>query len=288
MTLSIACLSLIVPSSASAFCRTTTAPAPPSNGDACVAAGAPLFHRSQCLPYQLTAAESAVVPNAVLAETLARAFQTWTKPNALCVPGIRAVELGASNQSTIAGHQVSGPNQNLVGFPATWAHAGSADTLAFPTLTFNATTGEILDVDLELNRSVAWSFADEPAGDRIDLQSVLTHAVGHMLGLAHSSVPTSAMYPTYAAGSTTPRTLDADDEAAICAVYPNRDQRLAASGLVASTGCNLTTGDPNGSCSDPDITHGCASAARGTRTGSSLGIGIVAALALLGMRRRRR
>ena len=60
-----------------------------------------------------------------------------------------------------------------------------------------------------------------------DLPSILTHEVGHFLGMAHSTEPCTVggddcptMNPFYTTGSDAYRSLEADDVAGICAVYP--------------------------------------------------------------------
>ena len=75
---------VLAPTTASAFCRTTTV-APPADfdpstagGDGCFAQGVPLYHQSQCVPYHLLAQESAVLPRAALSNAFAKAFGAWT------------------------------------------------------------------------------------------------------------------------------------------------------------------------------------------------------------------
>jgi len=262
-----AALTLLAPLRAGAFCRTTTTTPPPDHGSvdgswessACWTEGLPLYHPSQCVPYQLLAKESPIIPNAILSDRLGRAFATWTAPNATCTPGISGIELAPAADDTIAGYAVGQSNRNLVGVLPTWPYAGGSDTLALTTVTFRPNTGEMLDVDLEVNGAVSWAF-DAPASDQYDLEAVLTHEVGHMLGLAHSPVVDATMHPTYTPGAIEMRTLTPDDEEGICTVYPNRAQRLAGSGLVPSTVCNLGPGGGTDGCGSPDITHGCAAA----------------------------
>ena len=294
-----AALALLAPTRADAFCRTTTTPPPPDHGSvdgswesmsACWTEGLPLYPPSQCLPYQLLANESPIIPNAILSDRLGRAFATWTAPNPTCTPGISGIELAPAAETQIVDYTMGQPNRNLVGVAPTWTHVGGADTLSLATLTFRANTGEVLDVDLEVNGTVPWAF-DAPEAHQYDLEAVLTHEVGHMLGLAHSPVLDATMNPTYTPGSVEQRTLTSDDEAGICTVYPSRAERLAGSGLVPSTACNLAPGGPAG-CGDPVITHGCATSPLPSRT-STQGLGIVLTLTLTllataGVVRRRR
>ncbi len=281
---------LFVVGDAAAFCRTTTVAVPPDHNpvDGCFLQGVPLYHPSSCLPYRLQNKESAKLPNAQISDKLARAFAAWTAPNPVCTPGIAAIELAPVDDELIANYVQGQRGHNIVGVPATWPHTGGGETLALATLTFNADSGEIYDVDLEINPNPAWSFTETPPAEGFDLESALTHEVGHMLGFAHTEKPDATMFASYTPGTTTIRDLDRDDQDAICWVYPSRTQRLGNTGLIPATPCNLAQGSPgtNG-CGDPEITHGCTIGQAMPSNDSSAMIG-AAALALLGLSRLRR
>jgi hypothetical protein len=59
-----------------------------------------------------------------------------------------------------------------------------------------------------------------PDKDSYDLQSILTHEVGHFLGLAHTLKPDATMNRTYRPGTMGFRNPSPDDVLAICAAYP--------------------------------------------------------------------
>lgn len=71
-----------------------------------------------------------------------------------------------------------------------------------------------------LDAAERWAvdFAAEKSKEAVDLESVATHEIGHVLGLAHSSVKEAIMYP-----SLSPRTrkveLRIDDVTGIQALY---------------------------------------------------------------------
>jgi MYXO-CTERM domain-containing protein len=279
-------LASFVTSRADAFCRTTTVPVPPNFDPtvqgSCFDQGVPLFQRSACFPYRLLTKDSPIVPNAILSDRLRRAFATWTAPNATCTPGITGIELAPSPSTQIVGYSGGQANQNLVGVATDWRY-GDGEDLTFATLTFNQATGEILGADLELNPTVSWSWEDTPLVDKVDLQSALTHEIGHILGVAHSEVDGSAMSGRYDPGSIGPRKLGPDDVAAVCAVYsPVGALHLG----VTRTGCELTPGTPEESCSNPEISHGCSTTSNASGTGA-LGGGLLLGVAAILVRRRR-
>ncbi len=92
--------------------------------------------------------------------------------------------------------------------------------------------GQILDADILFNPAV--TFTMDGSGSN-DLQTVLTHEIGHFLGLDHSAVVKATMFP-YAPPME--RTLSSDDVAAISALYPKANPDLETgtiSGRVAMT-----------------------------------------------------
>ena len=67
----------------------------------------------------------------------------------------------------------------------------------------------------------AWTWDDGPGIPLtgIDLQSVACHEYGHVLGLGHSSVAGATMSATFAGGGVDPRSIEADDQQGIQAIY---------------------------------------------------------------------
>ena len=60
-------------------------------------------------------------------------------------------------------------------------------TLGATTFTFDDVTGEILESDIFLNTTFDWSVAPNGETDRFDVESILVHEVGHLLGFGHSA-----------------------------------------------------------------------------------------------------
>ncbi|MCE5265585.1 MAG: putative Ig domain-containing protein [Deltaproteobacteria bacterium] len=113
--------------------------------------------------------------------------------------------------------------------------AGMDNALAITTSWLNFNGDRMYDADLEINGSVSWSVSGGAAG--FDLQSVITHEAGHFLSL--SDLYTEAdrgktMYGYLYEGDTSPRTLDGDDIAGICSIYPANELAILTVSLPKS------------------------------------------------------
>ena len=98
--------------------------------------------------------------------------------------------------------------------------------------------GVIVDADIMFNPTTAFSTESTTPSDRIDLGSVATHEIGHLLGLDHSNILAATMFPSLVAGSNHPRNTKLDDQIGISTIYP--DSTFAAitgilSGMVRTT-----------------------------------------------------
>ena len=69
-----------------------------------------------------------------------------------------------------------------------------------------------------INTAATWSVANPPPANAFSLQRVMTHEVGHGLGLLHSGSTAATMTPLTPAG-VGPRPLDVDDRAGISSLY---------------------------------------------------------------------
>jgi hypothetical protein len=262
-------MGLLSASRASAYCRTTTCITCPAPATGCVTQGTDLYWTSSCLSYDVQQDGSRWATVDQISSIADLAFQSWVTapcPDGTGTPSITLKNLGpvaCDNQEYNDQTHTYGGNANIIIFrDDVWTESSNSDpasTLALTTVTFQVTTGEIFDADIEINGLTEISTATPVPSAAHDLQSILTHETGHFLGMAHSTVACSAdgsdcptMNAIYQAGSDAYRTLEADDVAGICAIFPP-DRQATSNSCTPRHGfsgqCGTTTPPPGGGCS---------------------------------------
>lgn len=259
---------------ASAFCRTTTPEFTITDPETGCNLGSPaVYWKSQCVTYRVDESAPELDP------ILRQAFALWTNPGSQCLPSISAVALGPTDRDTVL------DRENVVLFRDTnWA--SSAQALAITTVSMDVDTGEILDADLEINTQ---DFTFTPG----QLRYVVTHEVGHFLGLDHSQEADAIMNASYDMnGDTLPR-LSEDDAAGVCSIYLEDGDRVSIDAMgaparVAATPCPPFAVDPDsGACGPAVVENGCSLGASRNAGSGTAALLLGVALALRVRRRRR-
>jgi hypothetical protein len=159
------------------------------------------------------------------------------------------------------------------------------------TITFDPSTGEIYDADMEINSTQPLTVSGPLAPTGYDFLSIITHETGHFLGMAHSGDALATMFAHYEPGTTTMRTLTPDDTSGICSVYPPDKTRsvaaaVSSTGSIAEDACDPTPRHGfQSQCSQPQGRGCMTSPARGA---TPSGAAFVVAAALLSAWRARR
>ena len=89
------------------------------------------------------------------------------------------------------------------------------------TLTGYYTGNTIYDADVYTNTRYSYTSSRENDGcsGEYDIDGIMVHEVGHVIGLGHSNVAGATMYPSVGACNIGNRTLEADDLAAMRDLY---------------------------------------------------------------------
>jgi len=267
---------------ASAYCRSTTcrstgAKECATDQSSCPAEGAKLYWPTSCINFAFNQQGTQDLDPEETFAVMRKTFQAWTEVQ--CPKGGQATITFEERGPVLlkkSEYNKDGHNVNVILFQDDdWKYRGIDGTLAKTSVTYNDETGEIYDADIEVN--AANNTITLPGSKKIeyDLQAILTHEVGHFIGIAHSSDDSAVMAPTYSPGSIAQRKLTADDIAAVCEIYPPK------SGVICSP-------EPRGGFGDEDpnatTTKACA-VSSGAASGGESGMlrGAAASLSIMGL-----
>lgn len=290
---------------ASAFCRTMTKGLQPGctiGGAECCAKpeGVPVFWRNGCVGYNLHEVPSRYISYNDSAEIITQAFNRWTA--ATCTPvsdgdgrsrvSIDVRDLGPVKCGTVSYDRFGGPNQHVIAYrDDIWNKNDPDNTLALTTVQFDSVSGEIYDADMEVNTLLIGkqlAVKDEPQAQEYDFLSVITHEVGHFLGMAHSNDRNATMYKAYDPGAFAMRDLTQDDVQGLCSAYPPNGTRITGQDEpLAEEVCDPTPrGGFTTECADQK--KACATSAGPAQGSSSWSLGALALAVALSFRRARR
>jgi hypothetical protein len=250
-----------------------------------------LFWPDACVTYAVQEDGSSLrgVSALEVDEAMRKGFAAWlgSECDGGGSPSLGVVPLGTARCDQVEFNapdrgRAGAPNANIVIFrDDTWPHPNERFVIARTSLTFDPSTGAIFDADIEIN-SFANEFSTREVDVSNDLQGVLTHEIGHFLGLDHTSAESATMRANYDLSNLGARTLSADDRAGICSIY--------SPSAELEPGCPSVTGPHHGfsqDCgSDAWANASCLSLAP---TAESSGASWLASilLAALGIARRR-
>jgi Matrixin/Carboxypeptidase regulatory-like domain len=177
-----------------------------------------------------------------LQQSVEHAFASWDAvPNV----GLSAQFAGFTGLAPL-----SGDNANVIGFTS---RPDLDRVLGSTSFTVDTVTGEVLESDIFLNSTFAWSVAAAGEAGRQDVESIALHEIGHLHGLGHSMLgetelvaggrrvigAEAVMFPIAFTSGAVNRALRADDIAGISDIYGNdtfRNGTGSISGRVTKNG----------------------------------------------------
>jgi hypothetical protein len=245
-------------------------------------AGVPYRLASPCVPITVHLAGFPGVSDDDMRAAVIGAERAWTAQTNACTNLAIAIAFVdgvgppvGDDGTNVIGARADGWCQTTLDAPPPVEAASpmcNAPSATAATSVFAAADGRITGGDIDLNTlTFAWAALDAQGNptDRQDLQSVLTHEIGHLIGLDHacwsgigehaiddqgdpvpdcyaapSAVKADTMFPTIDPGDVSRRALSPEAARAVCALYP------AAAGAVPQT-------TPAAGCPDPGAS-GCS------------------------------
>lgn len=165
-----------------------------------------------------------------------KGFDTWQALPESELDFVYGGETGLRNAEIDGVNLVTFTDQEFIFEPGTLAKAVLYTFAAQTTITDNNNdingdgvadiangiypAGSIYEVDIVFNAS--YDFEKTGLNASLDLQAVALHEIGHLLGLSHSVVSESVMYPFLSRDVASARQPKADDVAYISSIYPRQ------------------------------------------------------------------
>ena len=194
--------------------------------------GAKLHWGSYPVAWKLQSAGSKDITDNSHVPAIEHAFQSWEDVTGSRVRFQYQGKTGSKNPSG-PDHLVMFDENNGTGyFPA------GSGVVALTPLSYDTGTGQILDADILFNGR-AWQFSTDRTPGTFDVQDVLTHEIGHFIGLDHSPLLTASMWPYVSPNEWLHRSLSGDDMAGAIDVKGSGTHAVLKGSLRKSNGTDL-------------------------------------------------
>ena len=214
-----------------------------------------IFWPTRTVTYMINDQGSQDVPFSEAAGAIKRSFFSWASPSCTDIYPHYGGATPDRKTNVVLGKGEAADKKNLIVWhEEQWPPAGIGDRMiteempAVTTVVFDVDTGVILDADLDLNGvNFFWTVTDDPNQVITDIQSIVTHEIGHLLGLDHTEDPETTMFPSTSEGQTQKRTLEQDDQDGVCFIYPFGGATPQGAGQTGELpdvegGCGLVAG----------------------------------------------
>ena len=166
------------------------------------------------VPYEVNAVSSQELGSEASIAVIQASYASWSDP---ACSGYRVQYRGTTSQSWTSGDGVN-THQWIYSNNQRPQELGGRETIGVTLSLYRGST--LVDGDIIYNGiDHDWTTRMTRAG-QVDAQSIITHEIGHQLGLGHTNVNGATMYPSYGGGEG-PRTLSQDDLEGVCSLYPS-------------------------------------------------------------------
>ena len=178
--------------------------------------GAQVHWSNRCVEVWTNDVGSTVFDSLAIRQVLAESFAHWEDAQGGELQGI---DRGYTCFDEVGFDDWPGP-QNVIQFreeEGSWKHPPKIAGLT--TIMYREHNGEIVDADIEFNL-VSERFTVDGSVDSFSLRYTMTHELGHLLGLDHSTIHASVMAVNSVPKNVGDFGLHPDDKNAIAANYP--------------------------------------------------------------------
>ena len=268
--LAIALAAACWPAAASAYVRTTTAKS-----------GTPLrWMYSNCVHMRVNSRGLSTITDGSDLAAVKRAMENWRDATKHC--SYMRFHLLPETEDARPHLDRCGVNENVIYFDEAWSHDPSSLALTLVMnldLPGNTEDGRIIDMDIVVNAAAGSRLSASGEAGKHDIESILTHELGHLLGLDHPcddgvssskrpiknhkgvTIPVcgspgetvemqqSTMYVSTSWDQTHMRSPEADDINGVCAIYPIKDDPGTCQPVVyeqQDCGCSCGVGPAPG------------------------------------------
>jgi hypothetical protein len=163
------------------------------------------------IPYWINAQGLSQIHNGSEFHAVHESFRTWQNAG--------SAEILFEYRGTTAVRTLGLDGLNLVSFSDDTAPLGSS-TVAATFSFFSRSGNSLITTEADIVFNSAFEFSTSGETNKFDLQSVMTHEIGHLLGLDHSGLISSVMVPFASRSQIDQRTLTWDDIAGVSEIYP--------------------------------------------------------------------